>query len=230
MQPVIDKFSDPVEGSTKYSHVKLAERVHIEAFIDILYLRAVFRWNILDREIIWNHESAHDIIGPTMSLNRFKFICRLITFDNKEIQIDRWKADKFACMRDLFEDMNDRNATVRYSSLLLAIDETFYPYREHIGFKRYNPSKPAKYGLLYRSVCNFSITYTYYSLPYAGKPEKVEGPAFAAIEAFAALHYRNRRVFQISHQRTVCLLQPSRDQYIHGLLLHISFFGKMGLI
>ena len=179
MQPVVDKFSDPVEGSTKYSHVKLADRVHIEAFIGILYLRAAFRWNILDREIIWNHESAHDIIGPTMSLNRFKFICRLITFDNKETQIDRWKADKFACMRDLFEDMNDRNGRIRYPSLLLAIDETFYPYRGHIGFKRYSPSKPAKYGLLYRSVCNFSITYTYYSLPYAGKPEKVEGPAFA---------------------------------------------------
>ena len=84
MQPVVDKFSDPVEGSAKYSHVKLADRVHIEAFIGILYLRAAFRWNILDREIIWNHESGHDIIGPTMSLNRFKFICRLITLTIKK--------------------------------------------------------------------------------------------------------------------------------------------------
>ena len=105
MQPVIDKFSDPLDGYTKYSHVKLADRVDVEAFIGILYLRAAFRLNILDREVIWYHESPHDIIGATMSLDRFKFICCLITFDNKKTQNDRWKTEKFACMRELFEDV-----------------------------------------------------------------------------------------------------------------------------
>ena len=69
MQPVIDKFSDPLDGSTKYSHVKLVERIDIEAFVGILYLRAAFRLNILDREVIWTHESAHDSNGATMSLH-----------------------------------------------------------------------------------------------------------------------------------------------------------------
>ena len=177
MQPVTDKFSDPLDGSTKYSHVELIDRVDIEAFIGILYLKAAFRLNILDREVIWNHESAHDIIGATMSLQSFIFLCRLITFDDKETQNDRWKTDKFACMRELFEDMNERNARMRHPSLLLAINETLHPYRGHIRFKQYNPNKPAKYGLLQRSLCDSSISYTYYSLPYAGKPEKVEGSA-----------------------------------------------------
>ena len=79
MQPVIDKFSDPQQnGSTKYSHVKFIDSVDIEAFIDILYLRAAFRPNIHDREVIWNHEKAYDLIGATMALRRFKLICRLI--------------------------------------------------------------------------------------------------------------------------------------------------------
>ena len=79
MQPVIEKFSDPQQnGSTKYSHVKFIDRVDIEAFIDILYLRAAFRPNIHDREVIWDHEKAHDLIGATMALHRFKLICRLI--------------------------------------------------------------------------------------------------------------------------------------------------------
>ena len=85
MQPVIDKFLDPLDDSTKYSHVKLVDRVEIEAFIGILYLRAAFRLNILGRKVIWNHESAHDIIGAIMFLHRFKFICRLIIFNDKEI-------------------------------------------------------------------------------------------------------------------------------------------------
>ena len=133
--------------------------------------------NILDREVIWNHESAHDIIGATMSLYRFKFICHLITFDDKETRNDRWKTDKFACMRDLLEDINEINARMRHTSPLLGIDETLYPYRGHIGFKQYSPNKPAKYGLLYRSLCDSSIPYTYYSLAYADKTEKVEGTA-----------------------------------------------------
>ena len=52
MQPVIDRFSDPLDDSTKFSHVKLVVRVGVEAFIDILYLRTAFRLNIFDREVI----------------------------------------------------------------------------------------------------------------------------------------------------------------------------------
>ena len=149
MQPVIDKFSCPLDDSTKYSHVKLVDRVDIEASIGILYLRAAFRLNILYREVIWNHESAHDIIGATMLLHRVKFICYLITFYDEEARTrkDPWKTDKFTCMRELFEDMNERNARMRHPSPLLAIDETLYPYHGHIGVKQYNPNKPSKYGL-----------------------------------------------------------------------------------
>ena len=73
MQPVINKFSDSFDGSTKYSHVnvKPVDRIEIESFLGVLYLRAAFRLNILDREVIWNHESVHDIVGATMSLKNF---------------------------------------------------------------------------------------------------------------------------------------------------------------
>ena len=65
--------------------------------------------------------------------------------------------------------MNSRNASMRCPSALLAVDETLYPHRSHIGFKQYNHQNPAKYGLLYRSLCDSTVTYTYFSLAYAGK-------------------------------------------------------------
>ena len=117
------------------------------------------------------------VLMITMSLNRFNFICCLITFDDKETRNNRWKSDKFAYMKELFEDVNERNSRMSHLSPLLAIDETLYPYRGHIGFTQCNPNKPAKYSSLYRSFCDSSIPYTYYSLPYAGKPVKVESPA-----------------------------------------------------
>ena len=111
-----------------------------------------------------------------MLLHKFKFVFCLIIFDDKETRNDCWNNDKFACMRQLFEGINKTNARMRRSSPLLAIDETLYPYRGHIGCKQYNPKKPVKHGLLYQSLCDSSIPYSYYSLPYASKPEKVEGP------------------------------------------------------
>ena len=64
---------------------------------------------------------------------------------------------------------------MRHPSPLLAFDETLYWYLGHIGVQQYNPNKPAKYGLLYRNLCDSSIPYTCYILPYAGKPENIDG-------------------------------------------------------
>ena len=161
IQPFLEKSEDLLEDSDKYPHFKLVDRIDMKTFIGILYLRAAFRLNLLGREIIWNHELAHDIFGATVSVNRFKFICRFGAFDGKTTRQDRWKNDKFACMREIFEAMNSRNASMRCPSALLAVDETLYPYSGHIGFKQYNPQKPAKYGLLYRSLCDSKVTYTY---------------------------------------------------------------------
>ena len=55
---------------------------------------------------------------------------------------------------------------------LPAVDETLYPYSGRIGFKQYNPSKPAKYELLYCSLCDATVPYTYFSLPYADVLDK----------------------------------------------------------
>ena len=134
---------------------------------------------MFDREIIWHHETTNDFFEATMSLNRFIFISRFITFDKKSTRAERWRYDKFACMRSFFESFNDDISKARYPSSYLAVDETLYPYRGKIGFKQYNPNKPAKYGLLYQPLCDTIVPYTYFSLSYAGMPEVLdkENPA-----------------------------------------------------
>ena len=61
--------------------------------------------------------------------------------------------------------------------LLLPLMKPYTHTRGHIGFKQYNPNKLTKYGLLYHSLCDASVSYTYYSLPYVGKPEDLSGDA-----------------------------------------------------
>ena len=48
---------------------------------------------------------------------------------------------------------------MRYPSPFLTVDETLCPYRGHREIKQYNPSKPAKYGLLYCSLCDAVVPY-----------------------------------------------------------------------
>ena len=89
IQPAIERFSDLFEQSDKYPHSRLVDQLDVEAFIGILYLRAAFRVNLLNREFIWNRESSHDVFAATMSENRFKFISCFTTFDDKATRADR---------------------------------------------------------------------------------------------------------------------------------------------
>ena len=165
------KFSVQLERSSKYPHCKEADMIEIRAVFGILYLRAAKHLNLQIVRDVFSHESSLDIFQNTMSQNRFVFLVRMLSFDDKDTRAERWKLDKYAAFRDFFERMNVNNARARVPSSYTSIDETLYPYRGHIGLKQYNPNKPSKYGLLYRSLCDASIPYTYWTLPYAGKPD-----------------------------------------------------------
>ena len=173
----ISTFHEEFPDLVKVAANRLVDFDEIKAYFGILYLRAALKQYLLNSYSIWYHESSYSIFPATMSLNRFSFITRFLQFDDRSTRVERKKYDKFACFREFFEEVSQNNARARYPSPYLAIDETLYPYRGHISFKQYNPSKPAKYGMLYRSLCDSSIQYTYFTLPYASKPEDLNNEA-----------------------------------------------------
>ena len=116
------------------------------------------------------------------------------------------------------EDMNKNNASARYPSPYLAIGKTLYPYRGHIGFKQYNPSKPAKYGLLYRSLCDSSISYTYYTLPYSGKPEVI-GSDGAKFYVTGTDEYTKYLVTEVSKYNDIRGCNISMDRYFTSVTI-----------
>ena len=88
------------------------------------------------------------LFGATMRQNRLEFLYSSISFEDFHTRSQRWPNDRFSAFRDVFE-IFCRN----FSSLLipveyLCLDEALYPMRNKLSFKRFNPSKPAKYGLL----------------------------------------------------------------------------------
>ena len=112
---VLDQFVDTIEAANRNTYFRLFDQIDIKSFLEILYFHAALGLN---------HESSHDIFATTMPWNRFHFLCKVTTFDEKSTRNYPWKNDKFACMRELFEMMNKQNTKRRFPSSLLAVDET----------------------------------------------------------------------------------------------------------
>ena len=166
-----DKYGEKLEADDKITHIKPTTPNEIRAFLGLMYMREAMKLNLRNIHDVFYHKSSNDSFRATMSRKRFSFFCVAIQFDDASSRQERWKEDRFTAIRDIFEGFNHNCAKARVPSEYLAIDETLYPYRGSIKLRQYNPNKPAKYGLLYRSILDSTIPYTYFTLPYAGKPE-----------------------------------------------------------
>ena len=111
-----------------------------------------------------------------MSKNRSKFLASHLTFDDACTRTQRWKKNRCAAFRDFFDIFNGNCSRHLAPSEYLSLDETLYPMRNHVSFKQYNPNKPAKYGVLFKSLNDARYSYTYRSLVYAGKPTELPSP------------------------------------------------------
>ena len=83
IKPFLDQYELIISESHKYSFYNLVDLQDIRAFFGILFLLAAFRSNLKSANVIWNHESAHNIFGVTKALSRFAFIQQFITFNDK---------------------------------------------------------------------------------------------------------------------------------------------------
>ena len=66
------------------------------------------------------------------------------------------------------EHCNKQFIKLKIPSQSCAIDETLYSYRGQVRLTQCNPSKPAKFGLLWHALCDTIVQCTNLSLAYAG--------------------------------------------------------------
>ena len=162
--------------SNKYPYLKdlkdvIPEEIH--ALFGMMYTRAVLKQNLLSVTRLYQHQHSNPIYKAVVSQNRFEFLLRIVQLDNVEDRELRWDEDRFAAFRDFFNSFNQHCAQLRIPSELLSLDETLNPYRGRVTIKQYNPNKPAKYGVLYRSISDATLPYIYNTLACAGKPNTI---------------------------------------------------------
>ena len=149
----------------------------MKAYIGLSYLKGAFQQNYWNYHRIFADMIGHPVFLATMSMNRFCFLNANFSMDDDETRGERWKTDRLAATRDLFEDWNNNCSAAYQMDQFGCIDECLYPCRNQVAIKQYNPNKPAKYGLLVKELNSVSVPYTHHSLVYAGKP-KEDGPYY----------------------------------------------------
>ena len=154
----------------RYTYIRDTTSEEITAWIGLLYLRGLLCLNNHSTARILSDKTGHPVFSATMSKNRFKFLIANVRFDDEETRRDRWSSDSFAAFRELFEMFNAQCGKAISPEDYLSFDETLYPMRTQLSFKQFNPSKPAKYGLLFKSINCARYPYTFITAQYSGKP------------------------------------------------------------
>ena len=111
------------------------------------------------------------VSGATMSKNRFKFLIAHILSDDHTTRLTCWQYDRFVAFREIFEELNKNYGKFLVPKYYLSLDETLFPTRAQISFKQINPSKPAKYGMRYKSINACRYPFTFLTAVNCGEPK-----------------------------------------------------------
>ncbi|KAJ8941293.1 hypothetical protein NQ318_000593 [Aromia moschata] len=124
-------------------------------------LAGVTHANRLNTEDLWRRDGyGVEILHLTMSLQRFRFLVRVLRFDDKDTRLERMKTNKLAPIRTVFESFVANCQTGYYLSAFITVDEILAGFRGRCSFRQYIPSKPNKYGLKILVLCDAKMFYT----------------------------------------------------------------------
>ena len=177
IQSIINNISSN-SNSKLPSHIKLTDCIEIKSFFGLLYARGLLGQNKYSYKQLFMEGFGHPIFGAVTSVKRFGFLHANICFDDCNTRHSRWVHDRFAAVRDIFEQLNIQCSSVLQPGDFMTIDETLYACRTQIGFRQYNKSKPVRYGLLYKSISAVRYPYTFRTAVYSGKPSEEPGPHY----------------------------------------------------
>ena len=140
------------DRSSRYGCIQLTNPSEILALIGIIYMRGLLEQAHQGTNAMFHKIFGNPVFSATMFRNRFQFLIAHISFDDHTSRPTSWQHDKFAAFCEIFKEFNKNCGKFLVPDDYLSLDDTLYPMRMQISFKQFNPSKPAKYGMLYKSI------------------------------------------------------------------------------
>ena len=150
----------------------------------MIYMRGLLGQAHQSTTAIFHEKFGNPAFNATKSMNRFKFLIAHALFDNHIMHPSSWQHDRFAA----FEEFNKNCGKFLVLNNCLSLDETLYPTRTQISFKQFYPSKPAKYGMLYKSINACRYPFTFSTAVYPAQP-KAEPTSYYTPETSQTVKY-----------------------------------------
>ena len=94
----------------RYTYLEKRNETELLSFIRLVYLRGAWGLNTLTVDELFNERNVPDF-EATMTKNRLRFLNTCITFDDASSRQTRWKRDRFAAFRTIFEIFNSNCST-----------------------------------------------------------------------------------------------------------------------
>ena len=144
--------------------------VQLKAFIGILYFRGINNDNKVPVDELWSDES-NAFYRATISRSHFKTWLRVIRFDSATRRRERARKDTFTTFREIWTEFNSSLTKHFEPSAHLVVDEQLVTSKCLSPHRTYNPSKPGKYGEMYRWCVDAEKRYVCKGNPLIKKPE-----------------------------------------------------------
>ena len=107
MNKKISNYIEDNQGKPQVKNPDYTDIMEFKAFVGLWYARALFEWNYIDTERLWNVSTSNPIFVGTMSRRRFKQLLMFLTFDDRSTRQERFRTDRGAAIRQMFETFND---------------------------------------------------------------------------------------------------------------------------
>ena len=132
--------------------MKETTAIEIHAMIGLFICKGLYKLDTFRIARLFWKRYEPPIFSATMSRNSFFSFSHTLRLTVKKPVLNRRKQDRFAAARKLLELFNEQCLKSLRACGYLYTDETLYRTRNQISFKQFNPNKPVKYGLLFKSI------------------------------------------------------------------------------
>jgi len=146
----------------------VTDRQELSAYIGITLLIGVYKGRGEPVRAIWSKSEGRRCISQFMLLKRFQLLTKYLRFDLTNTRATQRLKTKFAPMGSVFDKWEQKLCRPFIPYEYVTVDETLVPFRGRCSFKQYMPSKPAKYGLKFWSLCDAKTAYCIHMQPYLG--------------------------------------------------------------
>jgi hypothetical protein len=144
---------------------KYVDNEEMSAFLGLHLLAGAYKATHRHTEELWSEADGHPLFRATMSFERWKQIKSTFRLDDKH---RRDHTDPLAPARTAVELFNSSLRSNYEPGPNLTVDEQLIEFHGRVGFRRYIPTKPGKYGLLIFWITEAETSLPLRCIPYIG--------------------------------------------------------------